>query len=326
MLIDGHGRTVNYLRVSVTERCNFRCQYCMPEKPFSWVPKENLLSFEELFLFIKVAMDEGISKIRITGGEPLLREDLDVFIKMINTHNPDVDLAMTTNGFLLPEAAQRLKDAGLKRLNISLDSLKTDTAKKIAQKDVLSHVLLGINKALEVGLKIKINMVPLKGMNDDEIVDILDYCRKHNMKVRFIEYMENRYADESLKGMHGKEILKKIKEKYTIRALGREGASPSFNYVIEENGYEFGLIDPHKHDFCESCNRIRLTAEGHLIPCLYFDEAMSIANAIKKGNIESASQILSQVLKDKPKENRWTENKLEEVQEVSSRAFYETGG
>ncbi|MCB4742643.1 MAG: GTP 3',8-cyclase MoaA [Sulfurovum sp.] len=326
MLIDGHGRTVNYLRVSVTERCNFRCQYCMPEKPFSWVPKENLLSFEELFLFIKVAMDEGISKIRITGGEPLLREDLDVFIKMINTHNPDVDLAMTTNGFLLPEAAQRLKDAGLKRLNISLDSLKTDTAKKIAQKDVLSHVLLGINKALEVGLKIKINMVPLKGMNDDEIVDILDYCRKHNMKVRFIEYMENRYADESLKGMHGKEILKKIKEKYTIRALGREGASPSFNYVIEENGYEFGLIDPHKHDFCESCNRIRLTAEGYLIPCLYFDEAMSIANAIKKGNIESASQILSQVLKDKPKENRWTENKLEEVQEVSSRAFYETGG
>ncbi|MCB4766186.1 MAG: GTP 3',8-cyclase MoaA, partial [Sulfurovum sp.] len=283
MLIDGHGRTVNYLRVSVTERCNFRCQYCMPEKPFSWIPKENLLSFEELFLFIKVAMDEGINKIRITGGEPLLREDLDVFIKMINTHNPDVDLAMTTNGFLLPEAAQRLKDAGLKRLNISLDSLRTDTAKKIAQKDVLSHVLLGINKALEVGLKVKINMVPLKGMNDDEIVDILDYCHKHNMKVRFIEYMENRYADESLEGMHGKEILKKIKEKYTIRALGREGASPSFNYVIEENGYEFGLIDPHKHDFCESCNRIRLTAEGHLIPCLYFDEAMSIANAIKKG-------------------------------------------
>ncbi|MCB4747812.1 MAG: GTP 3',8-cyclase MoaA [Sulfurovum sp.] len=326
MLIDGHGRTVNYLRVSVTERCNFRCQYCMPEKPFSWIPKENLLSFEELFLFIKVAMDEGINKIRITGGEPLLREDLDVFIKMINTHNPDVDLAMTTNGFLLPEAAQRLKDAGLKRLNISLDSLRTDTAKKIAQKDVLSHVLLGINKALEVGLKVKINMVPLKGMNDDEIVDILDYCRKHNMKVRFIEYMENRYADESLEGMHGKEILKKIKEKYTIRALGREGASPSFNYVIEENGYEFGLIDPHKHDFCESCNRIRLTAEGHLIPCLYFDEAMSIANAIKKGNIESASQILAKVLKDKPKENRWIENKLEEVQEVSSRAFYETGG
>ncbi len=326
MLIDGHGRTVNYLRVSVTERCNFRCQYCMPEKPFSWVPKENLLSFEELFLFIKAAMDEGVNKIRITGGEPLLREDLDKFIKMINDHNPNVDLAMTTNGFLLPEAAQRLKDAGLKRLNISLDSLKSDVAAKIAQKDVLSHVLEGIDKALEVGLKVKLNMVPLKGINDDEIVDILDYAQDRGMKIRFIEYMENRHADESLKGMHGKEILEKVKEKYTIRALGREGASPSFNYIIEETGYEFGLIDPHKHDFCESCNRIRLTAEGFLIPCLYFDEAMSIAEHVKKGDVEAASQVLAQVLKDKPKENRWSEEQHEEGQEVSNRAFYETGG
>ena len=326
MLIDGHGRTVNYLRVSVTERCNFRCQYCMPEKPFSWVPKENLLSFEELFLFIKAAMDEGVNKIRITGGEPLLREDLDKFIKMINDHNPNVDLAMTTNGFLLPEAAQRLKDAGLKRLNISLDSLKPDVAAKIAQKDVLTHVLEGIDKALEVGLKVKLNMVPLKGINDDEIVDILDYAQDKGMKIRFIEYMENRHADESLKGMHGKEILEKVKEKYTIRALGREGASPSFNYIIEETGYEFGLIDPHKHDFCESCNRIRLTAEGFLIPCLYFDEAMSIAEHVKKGDVEAASQVLAQVLKDKPKENRWSEEQPEEGQEVSSRAFYETGG
>jgi len=326
MLIDGHGRTVNYLRVSVTERCNFRCQYCMPEKPFSWVPKENLLSFEELFLFIKAAMDEGVNKIRITGGEPLLREDLDRFVKMINDHNPNVDLAMTTNGFLLPEAAQRLKNAGLKRLNISLDSLKADVAAKIAQKDVLSHVLKGIDKALEVGLKVKINMVPLKGINDNEIVDLLEYCYNRGMKVRFIEYMENRHADESLKGMHGKEILEKIKEKYTIRAVGREGASPSFNYIIEETGYEFGLIDPHKHDFCESCNRIRLTAEGFLIPCLYFDEAMSIAEHVKKGDVEAASQVLAQVLKDKPKENRWIEGEIEEEQEVSSRAFYETGG
>ncbi len=325
MLIDGHGRKVNYLRVSVTERCNFRCQYCMPEKPFSWVPKENLLSFEELFMFIKVAMDEGVDKIRITGGEPLLREDLDSFIKMINDHNPDVDLAMTTNGFLLPEAAQRLKDAGLKRLNISLDSLKPDVAAKIAQKDVLPQVLKGIDKALEVGLKVKLNMVPLKGINDDEIVDILDYAQQNGMKVRFIEYMENRHADQSLRGMHGKEILAKVKEKYSIRALGREGASPSFNYIIEETGYEFGLIDPHKHDFCESCNRIRLTAEGFLIPCLYFDEAMSIADHVKKGDIEGASQVLAQVLKDKPKENRWSDENPDE-EDISSRAFYETGG
>ncbi len=325
MLIDGHGRTVNYLRVSVTERCNFRCQYCMPEKPFSWVPKENLLSFEELFLFIKVAIDEGVNKIRITGGEPLLREDLDSFIKMIHDYKPDIDLALTTNAYLLPKVAQRLKDAGLKRLNISLDSLKPEVAHKIAQKDVLGQVLKGIDKALEVGLGVKINMVPLKGINDSEILDIITYCRERNIKVRFIEYMENRHAVESLKGMHGREILAKVKEGHTIRALGREGASPSFNYLLDES-YEFGLIDPHKHDFCESCNRIRLTAEGMLIPCLYFDEALSIAKAVKAGDIEGASQVLATVLRDKPKENRWMDDSINSSQDISERAFYETGG
>ena len=324
MLIDGHGRTVNYLRVSVTERCNFRCQYCMPEKPFSWVPKENLLSFEELFLFIKVAIDEGVNKIRITGGEPLLREDLDSFIKMIHDYKPDIDLALTTNAYLLPKVAQRLKDAGLKRLNISLDSLKPEVAHKIAQKDVLGQVLKGIDKALEVGLGVKINMVPLKGINDNEILDIIKYCRERNIKVRFIEYMENRHAVESLKGMHGREILAKVKEGHTIRTLGREGASPSFNYLLDES-YEFGLIDPHKHDFCESCNRIRLTAEGMLIPCLYFDEALSIAKAVKAGDIEGASQVLATVLRDKPKENRWSEEDFKQ-EDISTRAFYETGG
>jgi cyclic pyranopterin phosphate synthase len=297
----------------------------MPEKPFSWVPKENLLTFEELFLFVKVAIDGGVTKIRLTGGEPLLREDLDTFIKMISDYKPDIDLALTTNAYLLPEAAQRLKDAGLKRLNISLDSLRADVAAKIAGKDVLPQVLKGIDKALEVGLKVKINMVPLKGINDGEILDILDYCKARNVKVRFIEYMENRHADQALKGMHGREILEKVKERHTIRALGREGASPSFNYALED-GTEFGLIDPHKHDFCESCNRIRLTAEGNLIPCLYFDEAMSIAESVKKGDIQGAADVLGQVLKDKPKENRWSEDNPNEEKEISSRAFYETGG
>ncbi|MFA6550862.1 MAG: radical SAM protein, partial [Candidatus Gracilibacteria bacterium] len=141
MLIDSYGRTVDYLRVSVTERCNFRCQYCMPEKPFSWVPKENLLSFEELFEFIKVSIDEGVKKIRITGGEPLLREDLDKFVKMIHDYRNDIDLAMTTNAYLLKGAAQKLYDAGLRRINVSIDSLIPDVAEKIAKKDVLSHVL-----------------------------------------------------------------------------------------------------------------------------------------------------------------------------------------
>ncbi|WP_187647382.1 GTP 3',8-cyclase MoaA [Nitrosophilus labii] len=322
MLIDGHGRNVNYLRISVTERCNFRCQYCMPEKPFSWVPKENLLSFEDLFKFVKVAIDEGIEKIRITGGEPTLRTDLDKFIKMIYNYKNDIDLAMTTNGYLLKESAKKLKDAGLKRINISLDSLKPEIAAKIAGKDVLKNVLDGIEEAMKVGLKIKINMVPLKNVNDSEIVDILEFGKKRGIRVRFIEYMENVHAHSSLKGMHGREILEKIKEKYEIQKVGRIGSSPAFLYQLKNDGYKFGLIDPHKHDFCESCNRIRLTAEGYLIPCLYFDEAMSIKEAVEKGDIEKAVEILKTVLANKPKENRWSE----EATEASNRAFYETGG
>ena len=321
MLIDGHGREVNYLRVSVTERCNFRCQYCMPDKPFSWVPRENLLSFEELFLFMKVAIDEGVNKIRITGGEPLLRENLDGFIRMISEYKSDIDLALTTNGYLLNSVAQKLKDAGLKRLNISIDSLKPEIAHRIAQKDVLKDVLSGVEKALEVGLKVKINMVPLKGINDNEIVDILDYAKERDIEVRFIEYMENSLAKDHLEGLLGREILDKVKEKYIIKKIGREGSSPSFSYILED-GYKFGLIDPHKHDFCENGNRIRLTAEGHLIPCLYFDEAMSIKDAVKAGDIEAAAEVLKQVLKDKPEKNRWDESDGE----VSNRAFYETGG
>ena len=322
MLIDGHGRRVNYLRISVTERCNFRCQYCMPEKPFSWVPRENLLSFEDLFKFVQVAIDEGIEKIRITGGEPTLRHDIDRFIKMISDYKNDIDLAMTTNGYLLKDSAKKLKEAGLKRINISLDSLKLEVAAKIAKKDVLKNVLEGIEAALDVGLKIKINMVPLKGLNDIEIVDILEFSKKRGIEVRYIEYMENVHAHSDLKGLNGKEILEHIKKAYEIEKIGRIGSSPAFMYKLKNEDYRFGLIDPHKHDFCESCNRIRLTAEGYLIPCLYFDEAMSIKEAVEKKDLDSAVAILKEVLANKPKENRWRESE----NETSGRAFYETGG
>ncbi len=322
MLMDGFGRQVSYLRVSVTERCNFRCQYCMPEKPFSWVPKENLLSFEDLFLFVKVAIDEGISKIRITGGEPLLRTDLDKFINMINKHKDGLDLALTTNGFLLKEAAQKLKDAGLQRVNISLDSLKRDVAGKMAQKDVLVKVQAGIEEALRVGLSVKINMVPIRGINDEEVLDVLEYAKARGMSIRFIEYMENSHAKEQLKGLSGQEVQDIIAQKYVFKDIGRKGASPAHLFECED-GYIFGIIDPHKHDFCEDCNRIRLTAEGVLIPCLYFDEAMSIKDAVQKGDVAAAAEILKEVLRNKPEKNKWAEGG---DNETSNRAFYETGG
>ncbi|HHH72660.1 MAG TPA: GTP 3',8-cyclase MoaA [Sulfuricurvum sp.] len=293
----------------------------MPEKPFSWVPKENLLSFEELFAFIKVAIDEGVEKIRITGGEPLLREDLDLFVKMIHEYKSDVDLAMTTNAFLLKGAAQKLYDAGLRRINVSVDSLKPEIAEKIAQKDVLRQVLEGIDEARRVGLRVKVNMVPMKGVNDDEILDILEYCKARGMTVRFIEYMENVHAHSDIKGMQSNELLDIVSSRYIFEDEGFDGHSPSHYYKLED-GYEFGIIEPHKDDFCKKCNRIRLTAEGHLIPCLYFDEAMSIKDAVKRGDIKTATLILKEVVKNKPEKNRWGDPDGEH----SRRAFYETGG
>ncbi|UCN00010.1 GTP 3',8-cyclase MoaA [Sulfurimonas sp. SWIR-19] len=321
MLIDSYERVVDYLRVSVTERCNFRCQYCMPEKPFSWVPKENLLTFEELFEFMKVAIDEGVKKIRITGGEPLLREDLDKFIKMIYDYEPAIDLAMTTNAFLLKGTAQRLKNAGLKRINVSIDTLKPEVAQAIAGKDVLKNVLEGVDEALKVGLKVKVNMVPMKNMNADEIIDVLEYCKARDMSVRFIEYMENKFAKADISGLKSSELLEILRQKYDFEDEGFDGASPSHYYRMKD-GYRFGIIEPYGDDFCKQCNRIRLTAEGNLIPCLYFDEAMSIAESIKKGDIKGAAAVLKEVVRTKPEKNRWGG----EDDEVSNRAFYETGG
>ena len=321
MLIDSYDRVVDYLRVSVTERCNFRCTYCMPEKPFSWVPKENLLTFEELFEFMKVAIDEGVKKIRITGGEPLLREGLDVFIKMIYDYKPSVDLAMTTNAYLLKGAAQKLKDAGLKRINVSIDTLKPQIAQDIAGKNVLKNVLEGVEEALKVGLKVKVNMVPMKTVNADEIVDVLEYCKERNMSIRFIEYMENIHAKEAIKGLKSPELLAVLGKQYKFSDDGFDGSSPSHYYTMED-GYRFGIIEPYEDDFCKKCNRIRLTAEGNLIPCLYFDEAMSISESIKKGDIKAAALVLKEVVRTKPEKNRWGG----EDGEVSSRAFYETGG
>ncbi len=323
MLIDGFGRKVDYLRVSVTERCNFRCQYCMPEKPFSWVPRENLLSYEDMFKFIKVSIDEGIKKVRITGGEPLLREGLDIFLKMIFDYKNDIDLALTTNGFLLAKVAQKLKDAGLKRINISLDSLNSATAAKIAQKDVLKGVLEGIQAAAEVGLKIKINCVPIKGINDNDVLDVLEFCKDKKYIVRFIEFMENHHAKDGAKGLNSDEIKAIISQKYpNFKIIPRDTSSPAQYYELED-GFQFGIIEPHKDDFCAQCNRIRLTAEGFLIPCLYFEDAMSIKDAIQNNRVDEAVEILKKVLENKPEKNKWS---IKDDNEISTRAFYQTGG
>jgi len=318
MLIDSFDRKIDYIRVSVTSRCNFRCLYCMPNTPFEWEPRENILSYEEMFEFLKLAIDEGVKKIRITGGEPLLRKDLDKFVNMLYSYKPSLDLALTTNGYYLPEYAEKLKEAGLKRVNISLDSLKPEIAAKIAQKDVLEKVLKGIDAAVKAGLKVKLNTVVMKGINDEEVLDIFEFAKNKNIIIRFIEFMENERAYPGIKRVDSKEILEKIAKKYNFIELPKDNSASKY-FKLDE-GYIFGIIEPHNEDFCKSCNRIRLTAEGFLIPCLFFTESYNIKEAIKNKDIKKASQILKDVVRNKPEKNDWQED------EVSSRAFWETGG
>ncbi|MCW1359798.1 GTP 3',8-cyclase MoaA [Campylobacter sp. US33a] len=320
MLIDQYGRKIDYLRISVTQRCNFRCLYCMPKIPFEYIPKENLLSFEELFLFVKVAIDGGINKIRITGGEPLVRNELYKFIKMIYDYNNKIDLALTTNGFLLEDQAQELFDAGLKRINISLDTLDAKKAKKIAQKEVLEQVIKGIKKAIAIGFKVKLNTVALKGINDDELLKLLEFAKDLNIQIRFIEFMENTHAYGKLQGLKKDEIIKILSQKYSINLIQKTQNAPVSLYRADD--YEFGIIDPHSDEFCKSCNRIRLSAEGLLIPCLYYEEALSIKKAVRNKDIKAAAEVLKKVLENKPEKNKWgiVDN------ETSPRAFYQTGG
>ncbi len=317
MLVDSFNRKIDYIRVSVTSRCNFRCIYCMPNTPFDWDPRENILSYEEMFEFLKLAIDEGVKKIRLTGGEPLIRKDIDKFVKMLYSYKPSLDLALTTNGYYLSEYAKKLKEAGLKRVNISLDSLKEDVAHKIAQKDVLKKVLSGIDEAIKVGLKVKLNSVIMKGINDNEILDLLSFAKEKGVIIRFIEFMENEKAYPNIKRVSADEILKTISTKYDFIELEKDNSASRYFKI---DNYIFGIIEPHNEDFCKSCNRIRLTAEGFLIPCLFFTQSYSIKEAIRKKDIKKAALILKDVVKNKPEKNDWVEEK------VSSRAFYETGG
>lgn len=321
MLVDSFSRTIDYLRISVTKSCNFRCLYCMPKVPFSHEFSENLLSLNELFLFVKIAIDEGVKKVRITGGEPLLREGLSEFVRMIKSYAPSIDLALTTNGFLLAKFAVKLKNAGLERVNISLDTLDLKKAAKIAQKDVLSEVLKGIETAINSGLQVKFNCVVLRGINDNELVTLLEFAMQKSVQIRFIEFMENHHAYGRLQGLNSSEILQILSKKFKITEITKSPNSPSKLFELE-NGYKFGIIDPHSHEFCDTCNRIRLSAEGLLIPCLYFDEALSLKKALKNSDLNAALKILKEVIKNKPEKNKWSK----ENNEISTRAFYETGG
>lgn len=320
MLVDTFGRKIEYIRVSVTKQCNFRCQYCMPDTPEDF-KDGTLIPLDRTLEFLKVAIDEGVKKIRITGGEPLLRDDLCEFISSLRAYSPTLELALTTNGFFLKKYAQKLKESGLNRLNVSLDTLNAMRLRLISKRDVLPEVLEGLQEAKRVGLPIKINMVPLRGINEDEIVPMLNFCLENGFFLRYIEFMENSHANQKLQGMNEKELLDVIGSKYQFSEVQKQTIGPAKEFAIPDKG-RFGIIAPHNDDFCKSCNRVRLTSEGTICPCLYYQEAVNAREAILEGDVEKMREALKLSVHNKPEKNQWD---LEQNQH-SARAFYYTGG
>lgn len=323
MLKDTFGRNIDYIRVSVTRQCNFRCQYCMPNTPFDAFDNDTYIPLDNVLKFLQVAIDNGVKKIRITGGEPLLRKDLPDFISALRQYSKEVQIVLTTNGFLLQKSAKVLKESGLDRINISLDSLQKHKIMKISKKDALDAVLDGIEEALKCGFGLKINTVVMKKINDDEILDLLDYSKKRNIMIRFIEFMENSHANHQLIGLKEKEILEVIGTKYNFKVLEEKIMGPAKIYTCDD-GYQFGIIAPHNDDFCQSCNRIRLTADGVICPCLYYQDSVDAKEALLSKNPQKLKAVLEQAVYNKPEKNQWDE--AMELDKISARAFYYTGG
>ncbi|WP_367705461.1 GTP 3',8-cyclase MoaA [Helicobacter pylori] len=321
MLVDSFNRVIDYIRVSVTKQCNFRCQYCMPATPLDFFDDEELLPLNNVLEFLKIAIDEGVKKIRITGGEPLLRKGLDEFIAKLHAYNKEVVLVLSTNGFLLKKMAKDLKNAGLSRVNVSLDSLKSDRVLKISQKDALKNTLEGIEESLKVGLKLKLNTVVIKSVNDDEILELLEYAKKRRIQIRYIEFMENTHAKSLVKGLKEREILDLIAQKYKIIEAENPKKGSSKIYTLED-GYQFGIIAPHSDDFCQSCNRIRLASDGKICPCLYYQDAIDAKEAIINKDTKMMKRLLKQSVINKPEKNMWNDKNSE----TPTRAFYYTGG
>jgi GTP 3',8-cyclase len=273
-LRDSYGRVADDLRISVTDRCNFRCVYCMPAEGLRWLGREEILRYEEIHRLARIFVQRyGVRTIRLTGGEPLVRVKLEELVAMINAIDPTLDITMTTNGVLLRQKAQLLKDAGLKRINISLDTLHIDRFADIARRDAFARTMDGIAAAEEAGLRpIKLNMVVLKGTNDDEVTDFARLAREKGYDVRFIEFMpldgENRWSNDLV--VPSRQIQERIEDLFPLVPVADDKPGPSTDFRFADGAQGgVGFISSVSQAFCTSCNRVRLTAEGGLRTCLF---------------------------------------------------------
>jgi len=302
---DSLGRRINYLRISVTDRCNLRCRYCMPEEGIEKKSHLDMLSLEEIYEVVKACTELGTDKIRITGGEPLVRKGLTGLIEKITALPGIKDVALTTNGVLLGEMAGQLKRAGLKRINVSLDTMDEERYGYITRGGSLKAVLDGIHKALEVGLvPVKVNTVLTKGFNEDEIGDFIKLTMKENIDVRFIELMPlgNAAGFAAEHYLPNAVVLERFKELEPIEA--EDKSSPAMYYRLPGAKGKVGLINPISHQFCDNCNRIRLTADGKLKPCLHSDKEIDVKSLLRAedsiGKEGALKQAIMEAVKVKP--------------------------
>jgi GTP 3',8-cyclase len=283
-LVDPFGRTVRDLRISVTDRCNFRCQYCMPAEGMKWLPREDILSFEEIERFARVCIERfGFDGIRLTGGEPLVRAHLPQLVERLAKLG--VDVALTTNGATLKLHAQALADAGLKRINISIDSLQAERFLELTRRDELDRVLDGIDAALAAGLHpVKLNAVMMRGINDDEVVDFATFGRERGLAVRFIEFMpldaEGRWSKELV--VPADEIIESVNAVYPLEPIVR-GTEPAERFRYLDGKGDIGVIASVTKPFCGNCDRVRITAEGQFRTCLFAVEEFDMRKLLRGG-------------------------------------------
>jgi GTP 3',8-cyclase len=292
-LIDTYGRVHNNLRISVTDRCNLRCTYCMPED-VEFLDRSAILSFEEIARFARVATSLGVDKIRLTGGEPLMRKDLPRLVAMLITIPGVRDLGLTTNALLLAEQANQLHDAGLRRINISLDTLNPATFRALSRRDGLDRVLAGVDAALRIGFKIKLNAVILRGTNDADIVPLARFARDTGCTLRFIESMPiGAEPWDRDKAVLANEIISEIESRVgSLRRTDGDAHSPAVDYAYDDGIGRVGVIASVSRPFCRQCNRLRLTAEGKLRHCLFALEETDVKPLLRDGNdVEIARAI-----------------------------------
>ena len=291
MIRDRLARPLRNLRLSVTDRCNLRCQYCMPEEEYVWLPREDVLTFEEMAHLVDVFTDLGVDKVRLTGGEPLLRRDLDRLVRLLAANPRLRDLAMTTNGVLLAEQAEALRAAGLHRVTVSLDTLREERFKELTRRDTHARVLAGIEAVGRMDWPgLKLDTVVMRGVNDDELADLIEYAGRVGAEVRFIEYMDVGGATHwSLDRVVPRaEMLARLTERYgRIAPIVEESSAPADRFQLED-GRVFGIISSTTEPFCKACDRSRLTADGLWYLCLYATRGVDLRQALRAGGSRDA--------------------------------------